>query len=81
MFIDYKMKKRDLQELQTKEVAELQKLLLEKKTEIARLKLELTTGKHKNVHVLKNARRTLAQIATILRHKQSLSLRDKETQK
>lgn len=64
------MKKRELKDLQTKEVAELQKLLLEKKAEIGKLKLEMTTGKHKNVRVVKNARRDSAQIATILRQKE-----------
>lgn len=60
------MKKRDLQELQTKGVAELQKIYAEKKAEIGKLKLEMTTGKHKNIRVVKNARRDLRQIATVL---------------
>ena len=66
MFIDYNMKKKELQELQTKGAAELQKIYFEKKAEIGKLKLEMTTGKHKNVRVVKNARRDLRQIATVL---------------
>ncbi len=41
----------------------------QKKIEIGTLSLELSSGRHKNVHVVKNTKRTLAQIATILRQK------------
>lgn len=67
------MKKKELQELQTKSSQELQKMYFEKKAEIGKLKLELATGKHKNFRVVKNARRDLAQIATILQQKKGLS--------
>lgn len=66
------MKKKELQDLRTKGTVEVQKLLFEKKAEIARFKLELTTGKHKNVHVVKNARRDLRQIATVLASKKEI---------
>lgn len=63
------MKKKELQDLQTKGVVELQAMLSQNKAGIGKLQLELSTGKHKNVRVVKNARRTLRQIATVLRYK------------
>lgn len=64
------MKKKDLQDLRTKTVQELTAMLSQKKTEIGNLSLELTTGKHKNLRVVKNTRRAAAQIATVLKEKE-----------
>lgn len=64
------MKKKELQELQIKEVPELVKLLVKKRGEAGRMLLEVKTGKVKNVHAARTLRRDIAQIATVARKKE-----------
>ncbi|MEK7182749.1 MAG: 50S ribosomal protein L29 [Patescibacteria group bacterium] len=64
------MKKKELQELRTKEVKELKTLFAKKKQELARIVLEVRVGKIKNVHAGHTLRRDSAQIATLIREKE-----------
>lgn len=64
------MKKKDLQDLRTKEVKELQSLLAKKRQELAKMMLELRSGKIKNVHAGKSLRKDMAQILTIMKEEE-----------
>lgn len=73
------MKKKELQEAKGKTREELVKLVLAKREQIPLLGLELKTGKHGNVRVVKNAKRELAQLKTLLRLRSGqVVLREKE---
>ncbi|MDO8452380.1 MAG: 50S ribosomal protein L29 [bacterium] len=63
------MKKKALQELKNKTIAELKKLALTNSSSLNKTRTELLTGKHKNVRVVKNIRQDLARIYTILKEK------------
>lgn len=64
------MKKKELQEIKGKAIEEVVKLIQEKRKQIPLLALELKMGKHGNLRIIKNARRELAQLATILGEKE-----------
>jgi len=53
-------------DLRTKRKNELFHLLAEKKTEATKLKMDLVTGKIKNVRKLREVKREIAQILTVL---------------
>lgn len=67
------MKKKELSQLRTKSIDELAKTAAQLNEEIAQLSLEVKVGKHKNVRTIKNKRRELAQVLTVLREKELLS--------
>lgn len=66
------MKKKELQEVKGKTVLEVAKAVKEKRDQIPLLRLELKMGKHGNLRVVKNARRELAQLKTLLREKKAI---------
>lgn len=72
------MKKQDIQSLQEKSLDDLKKLVSQKKQEILKVQAEASVGKHKNVKIVWNLRRDLAQINTILRQKEILESTVKE---
>jgi ribosomal protein L29 len=61
------MKRKDLLEFRNKKQSELQKLVEQKKLELALLSAKTKIGKEKNTSKLKVVRRDVAQILTILR--------------
>ncbi len=66
------MKKKDLQELRKKEIPELKNLAEEKRLEIERVRAEIVSGREKNLKKVKNLRRDLAQILTLIKEKEIL---------
>ena len=64
------MKKKALQELKNKTIAELKKLALTSSSSLNKTRTELLTGKHKNVRVVKNIRQDMARIYTIMKEKE-----------
>ena len=58
------MKKRELQELKTKPVAELEKLLRESRERLRALKFNLAAGKVKNSGELRELKKTIARVLT-----------------
>lgn len=58
-----------LQELRNKTIEELNKELLETCTEQFKLRLQLSAGQLQQTHQLKNLRRKVAQIKTVLTEK------------
>jgi len=70
------MKKKDFEELKTKTISDLKKKIADLEKEIVNAKLELKMGKLKNVHLVNQKRKDIAQAKTIL--KQKLFAQEKE---
>ncbi|MBI4058972.1 50S ribosomal protein L29 [Candidatus Microgenomates bacterium] len=64
------MKKQELLALKNKSIKELGDLLSKKRQEFIKTKLDIKTGKIKNVHAGRNLRRQIAVILTVLRNLQ-----------
>lgn len=64
------MKKKEIKELQLKTNEELKKMTDEAKAEIKKLTVEKNTGKQKNVNLVRNRRRDIARLLTIVRQKE-----------
>ena len=64
------MKKNRLKEMRTKDLNELEKEAGLLKEQLAKMRLESLTGKVKNLKSVKNLKRDLAQILTLIKEKQ-----------
>lgn len=64
------MKKRDLKELHTRTIEELQKALIDIKAEIIKMQIELSRGADKNLNSVRNKKKDLARILTVIREKE-----------
>lgn len=64
------MKRKDLVDLKTKEVRDLNKILGDKKAELEKIMVNVSVGKEKNLKKAKNLRRDISQILTIVREKE-----------
>ena len=60
------MKKNELADLKGKTVDELKRLLLDTREELGKLKIDLSLQKSKNVNQVRNKRKDIARILTIL---------------
>jgi ribosomal protein L29 len=67
---DKKMKKKDIIDLRKKEVDGLHKMLVEKRNALDKKTVEMFSGKEKNIKVLKNLRREIAQVLTLIKEKE-----------
>lgn len=63
------MKTKELKNLKEKEVGELEKQVSELKKKVVLIYMNIRIGKEKNLKVVKNLRRDLAQVLTILSQK------------
>ena len=61
------MKRKEIQELKTKPVAELQKMVKEGRENLRAMKFDLAAGKVKNVDNLRNLRKDIARALTFIR--------------
>ena len=75
------MKKKDLKDLRTKKIAELDKLVIKKKQESVMASAKMKTGQEKKIKKVKNLKREIAQILTIIREKQILEKKEEEESK
>lgn len=75
------MKKKQLQELHTKSIKELNELVKKAQEELVKLKVELGAGRLKDTQAMNKKRHDLARIKTILREKELLKPATTETQK
>ena len=66
------MKRKEFNDLKTKDIKSLKKLSMEKKFEADKKKMEITGGKEKNLKATNNLRHDLAQILTVIREKEIL---------
>ncbi len=60
------MKKREVEQLKTKQVAELAKLIREAEERLRKLKFDLAAGKVKNVAELRATRKAIARMHTFV---------------
>lgn len=67
------MKKSDLAEIKKMDIKSLDEKVKKSKKELLELMLEKSTSKLTNLKVIKNKRREIAQVLTVLRQKQLLS--------
>lgn len=71
------MKTKDLKALVAKSDVELGKTLIDKKLELEKVLLAISTGKEKNFKKGKNLRREIAQVLTILNQKKLIKAEKK----
>lgn len=64
------MKRKDLVDLKTKEVKDLNKISGDKKAELEKIMVNVSVGKEKNLKKAKNLKRDISQILTIVREKE-----------
>lgn len=64
------MKKRDFKDLKVKKIAELTKLVLEKKAELAKIAIGVKTQSEKNVKKGRFLRLEIARLLTLIREKE-----------
>lgn len=64
------MKKKELKELDTKSISELNQMIKEVGLELLKLKMEKGAGKLKDTQAVNKKRRKLARLKTILRKKE-----------
>ena len=64
------MKRKDLVDLKTKEVKDLNKISGDKKAELEKIMVNVSVGKEKNLKKAKNLKRDISQILTIVSEKE-----------
>lgn len=72
------MKKKDLQDLRSKKIVELDKIVVKKRQESVIAHAKMNTGQEKKIKKVKNLRHEIAQILTIIREKQILGEEEKK---
>ena len=75
------MKKKDLQDLRSKKVIDLNKIVAKKRQESILAHAKMKTGQEKKIKKVKNLRREIAQVLTIIREKQILEKEKKKEAK
>lgn len=60
------MKKEDLEKLKNNSLPELQKKLIDAYENLRKMKFDLTQGKVKNIKLIKEIKKTIARILTIM---------------
>lgn len=60
------MKKEDLEKLKNNPLSELQKKLIDAYENLRKMKFDLTQGKVKNIKAIKEIKKTIARILTIM---------------
>ncbi len=66
------MKRKEFTDFKTKSVKELIKFVTDKKTEMGKKKVEIFSGKEKNLKYFNNLRRDVAKVMTIIKEKEIL---------
>lgn len=67
------MKKNDIQDLKTKNVDELKRILSDFQGEISKLSVDKSLGKLKNTNQIKNKKKDVARVLTFLSIKSSVA--------
>lgn len=60
------MKKQELEKLKNNPISELQKKLIDDYENLRKMKFDLTQGKVKNIKAIKEIKKTIARILTIM---------------
>jgi ribosomal protein L29 len=66
------MKRKDFAELKEKTKVELTKLVVQKRMDATKKKMEILAGKEKNLKAYKNLRQEIAKILTLVKEKEIL---------
>lgn len=66
------MKRREIVDLHKKDKKELLKLLQQQEAEEIKLRVDMVSGKVKNTNILKNKKKDVARILTILSEKEAV---------
>ena len=74
------MKKKELNELRTKDVKEMARILTDKKREVVKVLADVRVSREKNLKKVKSVRREIAQISTII-HEAETRLKEKKEEK
>ncbi len=69
------MKARDLDKLKSSEVGELQVKLIDLKSELFNLRFQLATGQLENPMRIREVKKSIAQVKTIIREKELKEIR------
>jgi len=69
------MKKKDIQELKNKSVAELQRLVVDGTERLRALRFDLAAGKVKNVAELHHTRKSIARAKTFLHERETMKVK------
>ena len=72
------MKKKELVELRSKDMANLNKLIVEKRVVLIKTETDLAVGREKNLKKVKNLRYDIAQIKSVVREKGLSGMENKE---
>ncbi len=64
------MKRKDFEDLRTKSAQEIGKILVAKRLEANKKRMEALAGKEKNLKLYRNLRREIAKILTLVREKE-----------
>lgn len=64
------MKRKEFIDLKSRPAKDLEKMIVEKRVEAAKKRMEFKSGKEKNLKIFANLRREIAQLMTILRERQ-----------
>jgi len=72
------MKKKDVETLRGKEVAEIKKALAGKRADLIKAQVEMYGGKEKNLKKARNLRREVAQMLTIIKEREILERESKK---
>ena len=72
------MKIKDFKDIKSKELKDLKKVLSEKKKDAAKKRMEIFSGKDKNLKLSKNLRKDIAQILTLIREKEIMEKLNKK---
>lgn len=64
------MKRKEFNDLKTKEMGTLKKLAMGKRLEASKKRMEIVGGKEKNLKATNNLRHELSQILTVIREKE-----------
>jgi ribosomal protein L29 len=64
------MKRKEFNDLKTKDTKTLRKLISDKRFEISKKRMDIFEGKEKNLKLLTNLRREIAKILTLIKEKE-----------
>lgn len=71
------MKKQELEKLKNNPISELQKKLIDDYENLRKMKFDLTQGKVKNIKAIKEIKKTIARILTIIPHPSKIKYKRK----
>lgn len=75
------MKRKDFSELKEKSRQDLSKAVSKKRSDAAKAKIEIVSGREKNLRSLKNIRLEIAKILTLIREKEIIEKLEAKSKK